>query len=118
MASAFNELLAINPRAPVARTPALMSHHLDTENIAGHAVVQGEREANQYKPTQHGINRATDFWTLEQQVDGAVNFGLEAPTQPCHLELIVGSSFDEFQLRFRVELQLHLFRRARRFSNT
>ncbi len=55
---------------------------------------------------------------LLQKVCSAANFGFEVLAQARHLEFVVACGLDEFQLRFRVELNSHRFKRARRFSKT
>ena len=91
---------------------------LDAQHVGCGAVIQREGKAVQHEPAKMGIRGRADIGVLKQNIRCASDFGLEALAQPRDLKFIVRGCLNEFHLRFGVELKLHRFRRARRFSKT
>ena len=92
-----------------------MCDSLNAQNIGCDTVVQGERETSQNEFSKIWIGEKSDLRLIEQQVCCLANLGFKTLTQTWDLFIVVHGGFDEFQLRFGVELQSHFLRRARRF---
>lgn len=110
--------LTIESLPPVAGAPALVSDDLDAKDIGVHAIEQKKREPVEYQPAKNGIHSKSDVGALEEEIDGATDLCSEAFTLPRYLALVICGCFYEFQFRFGVELELHPFRRSRRFLKT
>ncbi len=95
-----------------------MCNHQDVQHIGSHAVDQRVGETVEDEPAEFVVKMRTDFRMFLQKVCSTANFDLEVVAQTRHLKFVVACRLDEFQFRFRVELNPHRFKRARRFSKT
>ena len=95
-----------------------MRNRFYAQNLGIGTVVQRERKAPQYEPSKSGIHRRPGFEVLEKERRRSENLGLESLAQTRNFGFVVHGCFDQFHLGVGMELQLHRFKRCRRFSST